>query len=43
MYRFYVPDDVWEAANKTAKEVGETLTSAIMTYLIIYSKIAEED
>jgi hypothetical protein len=43
MYRFYVPDDVWEAAHKTARKVGETLTSAIMTYLIIYSKIAEED
>lgn len=43
MYRFYVPDDVWKQANKTAEEVGETLSSAIMTYLIIYSKIAEED
>jgi hypothetical protein len=43
MYRFYVPDDIWESAKKNAEKSGETLTSAILTYLIIYSKIAEPE
>lgn len=34
---FYVPDTLWEAAHAKAEAVDETLSAAILTFLIAYA------
>lgn len=34
-----VPDELWDAAQAEAKDRGETLTAAIVRFLVRYTKV----
>jgi hypothetical protein len=43
VHTFYVSDTLWNEAHEKAESVGETLSAAILTYLIAYAGSNYED